>query len=69
MKEFKKMMFFYGAMAGMPVLLWLVAVLLLVTAFFPSYLIAVLIEAFTFLLGIAALTFGIVGFWEVFMNG
>ncbi len=67
-KGFSIARFFYAAMVGLPVFLWLIAMLLLVNAFFPSYITAYIIDIFAFLLGLASLVFGVVGFWEVFMH-
>ncbi len=69
MSGFETMRFFYGAMIGVPVLLWLVAVISLVYAFFPVQLFPIILDVFAFLLGVASLVYGILGFWEVFMHG
>lgn len=57
------MSLFYGAMAGVPILLWLVAML----SPFPQY------HDLRFMLatlaGIGSIVFGVIGFREVFVHG
>ena len=60
MKEYKKMMFFYGAMAGVPILLWLIAVM---SPFPQLHLIRYVLGI---LAGIGSIVFGILGYREVF---
>jgi ABC-type phosphate transport system permease subunit len=62
-REFRKMMVFYGAMAGVPVLLWLIAM----SSPFPQlhmirYVLGILV-------GIGSIIFGILGYREVFTRG
>ncbi len=63
MSAFKMASLFYAAMAGVPVLLWLIAV----TS--PLQQHQLLREVLATLAGIGMLVFGIIGLWEVFMHG
>ncbi len=64
MSAFKNgMMFFYGAMAGVPLLLWLVAML----SPYPQYHVVRL--AFIALAAVGSIVFGIMGYKEVFSHG
>ncbi len=63
MSAFKMTSLFYAAMAGVPVLLWLIAV----TS--PLQQLQLLREVLATLAGIGMLVFGIIGLREVFMHG
>ena len=63
MSAFRYMLFFYAAMVGVPVLLWLIAVLSPVSGT------ALLRLVLSLLAGIGSIIFGIVGFREVFVHG
>ncbi len=63
MSAFKMASLFYAAMAGVPVLLWLIAV----TS--PLQQLQLLREVLATLAGIGMLVFGIIGLREVFMHG
>ncbi len=60
MSAFKSMAFFYGALAVVPVMLWIIAI----TSPYPQF--HLLRVALAALSGIGAVVFGIIGFNEVF---
>jgi hypothetical protein len=60
---FRYMMFFYGAMAGVPVLLWLLSVL---SAIDTANIAKIFLG---FLIAIGSIIFGVVGIKEVFVHG
>lgn len=57
---FNMMVFFYGAMAAVPILMWIIAV----SSPFPATL--ALRQVLGFLVAIGSITFGVIGFKEVF---
>ncbi len=59
---YRGMMFFYGAMAGVPLLIWLVAMLSPFPQFF--FIRAVLLA----LAGFGSIVFGVFGYMEVFVH-
>lgn len=63
MKGFNIMFFFYGAMAGVPILLVLAALL----SPFPQW--SLLREILFILIGIGSIIYGVIGFKEVFGHG
>ncbi len=63
MSGFRYMMFFYGAMIGMPLLLWLMSIL---SALDMLPEIRLVLGA---LIGIGSIIFGVVGIREVFVHG
>ncbi len=63
MKGFRLMMPFYVSMAGVPVLLWLIAAL---SPFPQLHTIRV---ALAVLAGIGSIIFGVIGYREVFVHG
>ncbi len=63
MMEFSRMWLFYAAMIGVPILMFLIAILSYFTVFDPlKYLLGIL-------LGIGSLIYGALGFREVFIHG
>ena len=60
---YRGMMFFYGAMAGVPFLIWLVAML---SPFPQFFVIRIILLA---LAGFGSIVFGIFGYREVFIYG
>lgn len=62
-KAFYVVSLFYAAMAGVPILLWLIAIL----SSTHSY--QALRYALGILLGIGSIIFGVIGFRDVFLHG
>ncbi len=60
MSAFKSMAFFYGALAAVPIMLWMIAI----TSPYPQF--HLLRVAFAALSGAGAILFGLIGFNEVF---
>lgn len=63
MSAFRYMMFFYAAMVGVPLLLWIISISYAVPGL--EWLRVVLAA----LAGIGSIVFGVVGFKEVFVHG